>query len=188
MVERRDRPLVGEPVAMDLLNTRWVGGGSEYDLLDSLDGLRQWLAEAGLDARFDADRATLDRLLRVRGALLRLMDDPGDAGARGDLNDALAHGRIRRGLAEGPAGGAPVPDSVVEFDDPSWGPAWTAAADYLDLLRAPDRVRGCANPDCVLVFFDTSKNGTRRWCSMAGCGNRAKAARHQARGRAGRTA
>ncbi|MFE3457108.1 CGNR zinc finger domain-containing protein [Nocardiopsis aegyptia] len=188
MGERRARPLVGEPVAMDLLNTRWVVGGALQDLLVSLDGLRQWLAETGLDARFDADAAALDRLLRVRGALLRLMADPGDPGARAALNDTLAHGWVRRRLLEGTGGGSGVPGFEVEFDDLSWGPAWTAADDYLDLLRAPDRVRGCANPDCVLCFFDTSKNGTRRWCSMAGCGNRAKAARHQARGRTGRTA
>jgi predicted RNA-binding Zn ribbon-like protein len=35
----------------------------------------------------------------------------------------------------------------------------------------------------VLHFFDVSKNGTRRWCSMSGCGNRAKARRHYARSR-----
>ncbi|WP_244166242.1 CGNR zinc finger domain-containing protein [Micromonospora saelicesensis] len=28
------------------------------------------------------------------------------------------------------------------------------------------------------AFYDTSRNGTRRWCSMDGCGARAKAARH----------
>lgn len=188
MGEHKDRPLVGEPVAMDLLNTRWIGAGAEHDLLDSLDGLRQWLAETGLDARFEADRAALDRVLRVRDTLRRLMAEPGEPGARADLNDALAHGFVRRRLLEGAAGGPGVPGFDVEFDDPSWGPAWTAADGYLDLLGSPERIRGCANPACVLVFFDTSKNGTRRWCSMAGCGNRAKAARHQARGRAGRTA
>jgi predicted RNA-binding Zn ribbon-like protein len=46
---------------------------------------------------------------------------------------------------------------------------------------APDRIRVCAHEACVLHFFDTSRNGTRRWCSMAACGNRAKAFRHYAR-------
>jgi len=54
--------------------------------------------------------------------------------------------------------------------------------DYLELIAtAPDRIRGCAHDSCVLHFFDTSRNGTRRWCSMAACGNRAKASRHYAR-------
>jgi predicted RNA-binding Zn ribbon-like protein len=49
----------------------------------------------------------------------------------------------------------------------------------LELLEtAPDRVKHCQNPDCVLWFFDTTRNGTRRWCSMAVCGNRMKARRH----------
>jgi predicted RNA-binding Zn ribbon-like protein len=53
-----------------------------------------------------------------------------------------------------------------------------SAADALvqgDLLR----VHRCANPRCSRVFFDASRNGKRRWCEMATCGNRAKAARHR---------
>ncbi|WP_116245279.1 CGNR zinc finger domain-containing protein [Nocardiopsis sp. FIRDI 009] len=171
----RRRPLVGEPVAVDLLNTRWVEGTTRRDLLDGVDGLRQWLGEAGLDTRFDADVRTLDRVLLARGALAVLVDAPEDAEATARLNEVLDHGFVRRRLRDG------APAVTVEFDDPAWGPAWTAAADYLDLLDAPDRIRGCANPACVLHFFDTSRNGTRRWCSMSGCGNRAKAARHHAR-------
>jgi len=43
------------------------------------------------------------------------------------------------------------------------------------------RLRRCAREGCVLLFFDTSKNGTRRWCDMAVCGNRVKAASHYRR-------
>jgi predicted RNA-binding Zn ribbon-like protein len=43
------------------------------------------------------------------------------------------------------------------------------------------RLRICANDGCRWVFADTSRTGRRRWCSMASCGNRAKAARHRAR-------
>lgn len=42
-----------------------------------------------------------------------------------------------------------------------------AAADY-------SAVRKCENPQCILFFYDTSKNHSRRWCSMDLCGNRAK--------------
>lgn len=93
------------------------------------------------------------------------------------FNEALSHGRIRRTL--GPDG---LPESAVEVDDASWGPAWYAADNWLHLVAdRPDRIRPCANDACVLHFYDISKNGTRRWCSMAGCGNRAKAQRHYAR-------
>jgi predicted RNA-binding Zn ribbon-like protein len=47
----------------------------------------------------------------------------------------------------------------------------------------PARIRTCAHPDCVLRFYDDSKNGSRRWCSMSHCGNRAKAAAFQERRR-----
>lgn len=39
-----------------------------------------------------------------------------------------------------------------------------------------DLLRKCERPDCILYFYDTTKNHKRRWCSMAICGNRAKAA------------
>jgi predicted RNA-binding Zn ribbon-like protein len=42
-------------------------------------------------------------------------------------------------------------------------------------------VRKCANPKCVLYFYDASRTGKRRWCSMAVCGNRMKVAAHARR-------
>ncbi len=44
-------------------------------------------------------------------------------------------------------------------------------------------VRKCESPTCTLWFLDVSKAHARRWCSMAVCGNRAKAAAHRARAR-----
>ena len=43
------------------------------------------------------------------------------------------------------------------------------------------KVRECANRQCLWLFVDDSRNGTRRWCSMQACGNRAKARRHYLR-------
>lgn len=43
------------------------------------------------------------------------------------------------------------------------------------------RIRRCGAPDCGLVFFDESRASSRRWCSMATCGNRAKVRAHRAR-------
>ncbi|MEV7670453.1 CGNR zinc finger domain-containing protein [Streptomyces sp. NPDC088752] len=170
------RPLTGEPVSLDLLNTRWNEEGVRRDLLADAEGLAVWLAANGLDGRFAADAATLRHALATRDALAALVDRPGDPAATARVDAVLGHGRIRATLtAEGPG-------EEAEFADPAWGPAWTAARDYLDLLRtAPDRIRACAHEACILHFFDTSRNGTRRWCSMAVCGNRAKASRHYAR-------
>ncbi len=50
------------------------------------------------------------------------------------------------------------------------------ARDALDLVStdALSRVRNCADPGCGVMFSDSSRPGTRRWCSMGSCGNRAK--------------
>ena len=60
-----------------------------------------------------------------------------------------------------------------------WPIAWSAA----ELLTAEElhRVHECAGHNCSWLFLDTSKNGSRRWCSMETCGNRAKARRHRER-------
>ncbi|MFF7854702.1 CGNR zinc finger domain-containing protein [Streptomyces sp. NPDC007904] len=169
------RPLTGEPLALDLLNTRWIRDGAPQDLLTGTDGLAVWLGAHGLDGRFTADAATLGHVLQAREALKEAVDGAPERGAEA-VDAVLAHGRIRATLT------ADGPGERPEFDDASWGPAWLAARDYLRLLAlAPDRIRGCAHEACVLHFFDTSRNGTRRWCSMAACGNRAKASRHYAR-------
>ncbi|AWT43274.1 MULTISPECIES: CGNR zinc finger domain-containing protein [Streptomyces] len=173
------RPLTGEPLALDLLNTRWMRDGAVQDLLRGTDGLAVWLAANGLRDRFAADAATLRHTLEVRDALKTAVDGSFAEGAA-RVDAVLAHGRIRATLtAEGPG-------EMPEFEDVSWGPAWLAARDYLQLLAtAPDRIRSCAHEACILHFFDTSRNGTRRWCSMAVCGNRAKASRHYARAKEG---
>ncbi|BDT98679.1 hypothetical protein IFM12276_17080 [Nocardia sputorum] len=165
------RPHLGEPLALDLLNTRWIEHGPR-DLLTEVTGLRTWLASTGLSDRATADEATLQATLTARTAIYDVVAHASHAG----LNEVLEHGRIRRTLTEaGPA-------DLADVAEPAWLPAWLAADNLLELLRtAPDRIRQCAHPECVLFFYDTSKNGTRRWHSMATCGNRTKAARHYAR-------
>lgn len=72
---------------------------------------------------------------------------------------------------------------VVEHATTALAALVPVARSAATLLRdAPgDRLRVCAADDCPEWFLDTSKAGRRRWCSMATCGNRAKAARHRAR-------
>lgn len=161
------RPLLGEPLSLDLLNTEWVQGGARRDLFDEAGGVAAWLTEHG----YPSGSATA--LWETRAALRALLTD----GDRDPLNAVLARGT--RTPLLGPDG----PGEVVAVD-PGWRPAWDAAVDHLRLLaHRPVRIRRCAHPACVLYFHDTSRNGTRRWCSMDACGNRAKAGRHYARHR-----
>lgn len=58
---------------------------------------------------------------------------------------------------------------------------WWVLRSATDVLTSDElyRVGQCADDrGCGWLFFDTSKNRTRRWCDMRGCGNRAKARRH----------
>ncbi len=60
---------------------------------------------------------------------------------------------------------------------------WPVVRAAADLLASDERnaVRVCESSTCDWVFLDTSKNRSRRWCSMRTCGNRAKAHRHYER-------
>jgi predicted RNA-binding Zn ribbon-like protein len=62
---------------------------------------------------------------------------------------------------------------------------WPVMQDAADLLTssALDRVGQCADDQCGWLFLDTSRNRSRKWCSMKDCGNRAKARRHYQRSR-----
>lgn len=182
------RSLVGEPISLDLLNTFWLDGTGRHDLLTDLPGLATWLSGHDLPQapQSEPTRAAL-RAAReaLRAHVSALAQQPADAAAvaaltaaEHELDAVLAHGVLVRTLRAG------RPGTTVRVDDPSRLPAWTAVEDYLQLLaRDPRRLRRCAGEGCVLHFYDTSKRGDRRWCSMAGCGNRAKAARHYARAR-----
>jgi hypothetical protein len=155
------RPLTGEPLAIDLLNTVWVDGGVRFDLLDMPGGVEAW---GHPEADIAALRAARDAVHAALGG------DPGP------LNAVLSRGRIALRLGEDGAA-----QHVVEVDEERWRLPWLAARNLLELDR--DRIRACGGQDCVLHFYDTSRAGKRMWCSMAGCGNRAKARRHYERSR-----
>lgn len=163
MVPVQQRPLVGEPLALDLVDTLWDGG----DQLADPEGVDAWLAGHGYPSGSVA--ALVETRTALRAALER--------GERDGLNAVLARGTRTPVLrADGPGEDVHV--------DPDWRPAWDAAVDYLRLLgERPDRIRNCARPTCVLWFHDVSRNGTRRWCAMEVCGNRAKSGRYYERSR-----
>ena len=167
-----DRPSRGESLALDLVNTRWAGG----DVLATAAAARAWLDEHGLGS--DGGPAERTALQQARAALRATLE--GEPGGRDALNAILVRGRVR--LELGPDG--PAERVEVAGDDAA---AWAAARDLLRLLGTrSERLRRCANPECVLWFEDVTRPGTRRWCSMAACGNRAKQRAHARRTRGGR--
>ncbi len=61
---------------------------------------------------------------------------------------------------------------------------WEITRSAVELLTVDDvhRIKECPGAnDCGSLFYDASRNGARRWCSMEGCGSRVKMRRHYAR-------
>lgn len=77
-----------------------------------------------------------------------------------------------------------------EDDDALDRPLWPIVKSAVDLLLTGDqrRLRECAADDCGWLFYDTSRNQSRRWCSMQSCGNRAKVQQFRERKRGSGTA
>jgi predicted RNA-binding Zn ribbon-like protein len=170
------QPLPEEPLAIKLLNTTWSGDTGEVDLLDGRADLARWLTSVEVAARATEEMRIALRV--ARSVIAAFAADPDDAAARQALNALLELGTITRTVG---ADGEVVRTVTV---DESRRPGWLAADDLLDIItNRPGRIRQCAHPRCVLWFLDTSRNGSRRWCSMAGCGNRAKAQQHYRRHR-----
>lgn len=125
-----------------------------------------------------ATRATLHRALELREALFRIFSAAaaGRPASPADMtlfNTAAANafrnlrvGRTRRGFAW------EWKDDRAALDRMLW-PVLRAAAELLT-SRDLGRVRECAADTCGWLFLDRSKNGSRRWCNMKVCGNRAK--------------
>lgn len=179
-------PSMRDDLALGFVNTRyWRGRATPTEtLLAPGDLAAWWAAESGqaVDAPDAADFAAaiaLRECLHRHFAALALGQGPaGEDIAM--LNAALAGLPARRALVMAGDGLAWATAA------PSWGTAkaallWSAA----ELLTGPRRarVRQCDNPECRYLFLDASKAGTRRWCDMASCGNRAKAHRHYQRRR-----
>jgi predicted RNA-binding Zn ribbon-like protein len=100
------------------------------------------------------------------------------------LNSALGEAPRREKLAQFDGGFAWETTEVPVSAGGLLAPVlWSAA----DLLTGADRrrLRRCANDACLWLFVDESKAGTRRWCDMSSCGNRAKSRRHYLKTKAG---
>lgn len=193
-------PIAGH-LALDFANTvGHRGTEAEHDYIAGADALLAWSRQAGTVP--DTTVARLQRQLRADPLLAGhvIADARVLRQAVFQLGSALAEPRelprpalrvvlegVQRALSHAELVTAPAaPDrAAVAFDghDPSTallGPlAWSA----FDLLRhgAGHPVRQCPAPDCGWLFLDTTKNGSRRWCSMAVCGGRSKSARFRSR-------
>jgi predicted RNA-binding Zn ribbon-like protein len=195
--------LDGGHLALDFANTisRRESPEDSRERLTHYGRLVSWSVEAGLVSDREAERlrtvaagrpraavAALRRAVAVREAIFMLFvaiarGERAPSGALDAVNAALpeALAALRVNPDDGGFGWRFVHDNADLT--PMLSPVVRAAA---ELLTSADlgRVRECGSDTCFWLFLDGSKNGTRRWCDMRVCGNRAKARRHYHREKA----
>jgi len=189
---------VGNHLALDFLNTRPVLAEGPQELLPDVDALVRWLVASGMltwqkgkalaKKWKDTPQAAvfLRELLKFRERL-RAMVVRQEAGFSvsdafiAELNSLLKQYPSRIALQR--KGEKLDLDAAFETEKPNdvWAPIATAVAELLS-NSPPARLRKCEA--CVVHFLDTSKKGSRRWCSMNICGNKIKVAAYQKRKRA----
>lgn len=180
---------VGNDPALDFVNTLPVDAeGRPDERLKTPADLGRWLVAFGLVEKkeaFEPSRRTLDDARALRESLRGMAE----ALARGRAVPASSIASIHEALEADP--GVLVVErkgkgydlrfrSISDAGRAALGSVARAAA-YLLARRDLSRVRRCANPECVLYFYDATRNRGRQWCSMASCGNRAKIAAYRAR-------
>ena len=165
--------IAGDP-ALDFVNTEIVRDGERVDLLDSAEALEQWMREAGL-GRVRVTPAALKAAKRLRASLRRMLS--GDGSAVRTINEELRRGQGTLELR--PKDGTLAVEFTPREPDARFLLA-RAAAGFL-ATADPSRIRRCEGTNCILFYYDATKSGTRRWCSMSACGNRMKAALHYRR-------
>ena len=155
----------------DFLNTTDIESGT--DLVETPPALATWLAGKGLltaGARLSsAEHArVLDLRERLRDALEATTHGESFTTAFARL-DEIAAGvplRVRFGT------GARL-EPAQRRAAPAIGPILATVYDALG-DEAVDRLKVCRNDGCRWAFYDTSRNRSGVWCSMAICGNRQK--------------
>lgn len=186
---------LGNELVLDFLNTRPVQDGKPIELLPDFAAFLRWLQAVDLvnteqaallkrqwQGTAEAQKAT-DTIkdLREKWREDVLAWQEGRAIRSRTLNDLntlmTKHPMLTKLTRSRTAYSAKLWFEVREPAD-LLAPLAHSAATLL-ATGDPNRVRKCAN--CVLHFHDTSKKGTRRWCSMQLCGNRFKVAAYAAR-------
>lgn len=187
----------GHPV-LDFTNTvDWRGTGRDHDWLEDFTDLLAWChrtaflsepAIAGLAQRAAAHprqaAAALEQARELREATATLLHAAMEGRSLAPeplrafnryLGKALSHAVLQPGAGQERS----YRLELVPGDNPLEDVTLRMARQASDLLTAfdPAHLKICGNPECGWMFLDSTRNASRRWCDMAGCGNRAKAKR-----------
>jgi predicted RNA-binding Zn ribbon-like protein len=173
--------------ALDFAYTGTIGGLRVDEQLHAPDDLSQWLHERFPMPVGAARSRDLFDAIALRDAIARMAvaASTGQAVRPADIdlvNLYAATPDVPPSLAGGTRQAGRSVQTVAQALS-------TIARDAVDLFSPAnaERVRCCSGAECAVVYLDTSRAASRRWCSMQRCGNRAKVRAHRAR-KAGRIA
>ncbi|MBX3500474.1 MAG: ABATE domain-containing protein [Alphaproteobacteria bacterium] len=192
-------PAAKPDLCLEFVNTRfWRGSEPSTETLNAPEDLLAWCA---------ANRAHLPETVATVAKHWRAHPEEAAQALRQSvaIREAIhgAFAEVAAGRQPGAAALAPLNQALAQapgrtaLQPSEHGLAWTLprmqssvpallasvlwSAGDLMMSGKLDRVRRCANDKCQWLFLDDSRGGTRRWCTMSSCGNRAKAHRHYAK-------
>jgi predicted RNA-binding Zn ribbon-like protein len=191
--------MIGGHLALDFANTAgWHASEHRIEHLHEYAALATWAHHAGaISSRTAAalrreairhpSRATraLRRARALREVIYRVFTAIAQQRRPASRDFARLHAAqaaaLRRGAPHWSGAGLGVhwSEDPTDLERPLYPIALAAGA----LAAAPplDRLRQCGNHPCGWLFIDTSRNGTRRWCSSGECGNLSRVRRFRAR-------
>ncbi|MGH9775689.1 MAG: CGNR zinc finger domain-containing protein [Candidatus Acidiferrales bacterium] len=194
---KNDFLFLGNQLALDFLNTHLVQNSESLELLSDFRAVLRWFRAANLLRSGEAKilqrqwgksaraRRTAEAMRELREKLRRetLAWERGRAIRRStvdELNGLMEQHPMRNMLKA--SGGRSSTELYFEPRQPEdlFAPLAHSAAELFASVDR-NRVRKCEH--CVAHFYDSSKKGNRRWCSMQLCGNRAKVAAYATRQR-----
>lgn len=187
-------------LVLDFVNTlEWRNSNDPHESFSSFEDFIEWAHQGGVLSKSDIEtiaqeqkvasdgiKSSLTHVLELRERLYRIFSSA-SAGLSPtiedleNLNKAISTSRSQTKLKWGGdkfAWGWQSENNLVERL------LWLITQDAVELLTSDlfSRVGECADDrGCGFLFVDTSKNRSRKWCSMDACGNRAKARKHYQR-------
>jgi predicted RNA-binding Zn ribbon-like protein len=186
-------------LCLDFTNTvDWHASSSPVETLNKYADLIEWSADRGIISGDAKDvllrkseekpaeaQTVLKKAREIRENIYRMLSDTSHGhavkvtdlkGFNKALTNTLPYSRLapyERGLKWDWDSSTDKLDSVI----------WPVVKSAVDLMtsEAIKRVGQCADERCGWLFWDSSRNRSRRWCDMSDCGNRAKVRRFYAK-------
>jgi predicted RNA-binding Zn ribbon-like protein len=200
VVERQEKSgfnFLSNYLCVDFVNTAYAKDAGVEDPLNAPLGLARWLGQAGVLSEKETEEAAKrwaegpegERVFRRAIGLRESLREMVEGIARGETVRQEAIEEVNGLLCERP-GYTQVVRTEDGFEvrfaaerEEAIGAIVAVAESAARLLVDGDlsRIKKCENPECTAHFYDTSKNHSRRWCSMAHCGNVMKARAHYRR-------